>query len=686
MSDRTLSRRSFLVVVGGAGSAFALGCYSPVTAKDHTEVPEAAAFEPNAFVGVNADGTISITVSRSDMGQGVRTSLAMAVAEELDADWSKVKVVNAEGDSKKFGGQGTGGSSTSRTMHQRMRQMGAGARSMLVAAAADTWSVKPEECKTEKARVLHPDGKTALAYAELASKAAKMPVPVNGDIKLKDPSQFKIIGKPTLRVDNVPVAKGEAIYGIDVRRPGMVYATLLRPPTLGGSVESVDAADAKKVAGVLDVFQVSGGVAITATNTWSAIKARESLKVKWNDGPNTKVSSASIREDLKKSLGSHPETPAGAKTVNATFELPYLAHATMEPMNAVADVTADKCEIWCGSQSPDGAQNQAAQALGLPPEKVTVHLTLLGGGFGRRFNNDFVMQAVAISKMVKKPVKLLWTKEDDIQNDCYRPICHHVMRGAVKGTEPVLFSHLMAEAGMRPSAPQKRRMEFPYELPGASMTYSSVAAPVPTWFWRSVEHSQINVVNECFLDEVAHAAGEDPAAFRKKLIKDERLRKVLDIVLEKSGWGKPLEKGKGRGLACTHAYGSYAAHVAEVTVTGDVIRVDRVVAAVDPGLVINPKGVEAQMQGAIGDGVATALHAAITVKDGAIEQSNWHDYEWLRFDSAPKVEVYIAGGGDSPGGMGEVGYPGVPSAVANAVFAATGRRVRKFPIKVSELE
>lgn len=686
MSDRTLSRRSFLVVVGGAGSAFALGCYSPVTAKDHTEVPEAAAFEPNAFVGVNADGTISITVSRSDMGQGVRTSLAMAVAEELDADWSKVKVVNAEGDSKKFGGQGTGGSSTSRTMHQRMRQMGAGARSMLVAAAADTWSVKPEECKTEKARVLHPDGKTALAYAELASKAAKMPVPVNGDIKLKDPSQFKIIGKPTLRVDNVPVAKGEAIYGIDVRRPGMVYATLLRPPTLGGSVESVDAADAKKVAGVLDVFQVSGGVAITATNTWSAIKARESLKVKWNDGPNTKVSSASIREDLKKSLGSHPETPAGAKTVNATFELPYLAHATMEPMNAVADVTADKCEIWCGSQSPDGAQNQAAQALGLPPEKVTVHLTLLGGGFGRRFNNDFVMQAVAISKMVKKPVKLLWTKEDDIQNDCYRPICHHVMRGAVKGTEPVLFSHLMAEAGMRPSAPQKRRMEFPYELPGASMTYSSVAAPVPTWFWRSVEHSQINVVNECFLDEVAHAAGEDPAAFRKKLIKDERLRKVLDIVLEKSGWGKPLEKGKGRGLACTHAYGSYAAHVAEVTVTGDVIRVDRVVAAVDPGLVINPKGVEAQMQGAISDGVATALHAAITVKDGAIEQSNWHDYEWLRFDSAPKVEVYIAGGGDSPGGMGEVGYPGVPSAVANAVFAATGKRVRKFPIKVSELE
>ncbi|MBS1707569.1 MAG: xanthine dehydrogenase family protein molybdopterin-binding subunit, partial [Armatimonadetes bacterium] len=283
-------------------------------------------------------------------------------------------------------------------------------------------------------------------------------------------------------------------------------------------------------------------------------------------------------------------------------------------------------------------------------------------------------------------VKLLWTKEDDIQNDCYRPICHHVMRGAVKGATPVQFSHVMAEAGMRPSAARKSGMEFPYELPGTSFIYSSVSAPVPTWFWRSVEHSQINVVNECFLDELAHAAGQDPVAFRRSLIKDPRMRKVFDIVVEKSGWGKPLAKGKGRGVACTNAYGSYAAHVAEVSVQGDVIRVERIVAAVDPGLVINPKGVEAQIQGAASDGVATALHAAITVKDGEIEQSNWHNYEWLRFDSAPSVEVHIAGEGDSPGGMGEVGYPGVPAAVANAVFAATGKRVRKFPIRVSELE
>ncbi|MBS1707568.1 MAG: xanthine dehydrogenase family protein molybdopterin-binding subunit, partial [Armatimonadetes bacterium] len=385
MSDRGLSRRSFLAVAGSVGSAFALGCYSPSTvATPGAAEPTAtaAAFEPNAYVAINADGTISITIAKSDMGQGVRTSLAMAVAEDLDADWSKVKVVNADGDSRKYGGQGTGGSSSSRSMHQRMRQMGAAARAMLVGAAAKSWYVAPDQCKTEKGRVIHPDGKTTLSYSSLAGQAAGIPVPADKDIKLKDASQFKILGKPTLRVDNVPVAKGEAVYGIDVKVPGMVYASLVRPPTLGGSVESFDATEAKKIAGVLDVVQIRSGVAIIGTNTWATIKAREALKVKWNSGPNTKVSSDTIRESMKKSLGSHPETPAGSKVINATFDLPYLAHSTMEPMNAVASVTADGCEIWCGSQSPDGARGQAAQALGIPAEKVTVHLTLLGGGFG----------------------------------------------------------------------------------------------------------------------------------------------------------------------------------------------------------------------------------------------------------------------------------------------------------------
>ncbi len=685
MSDRTITRRSFLAVIGGAGAAFTLGCYSPEAFTGTGEAAGVATFEPNAWVGVASDGSVTITVSKSEMGQGVRTSLAMAAAEDLDADWSKVTVANAEGDSQKYGRQGTGGSSSTRSMHQKMREMGAAARSMLVAAAADTWSVKPEKCTTEGGRVIHPDGKKSLGYGELAAKAAAMPVPVNAEIKLKDPADFRIIGKPTLRVDNVHVVRGEAQFGIDVRRPGMVYATLVRPPAFGGSLESVDDSDARKVAGVLDVFRSSDGVAVVATNTWSAFKGRAALKLKWNTGPAAGVSSASIRDSLKESLGKHAETPAGSKVVEATFELPYLAHSTMEPMNAVASVTPEGCEVWCGSQSPDSARDQVAQALGLPPEKVKVNLMLLGGGFGRRSNNDFVMQAVEIAKVVKKPVKLLWMKEDDIQHDWYRPICHHSMRGAVQGGRAVMFSHVMAEAGMRPTPARQRRMEFPYEIPGAAMTYSSVDAPVPTWFWRSVEHTQINVVNECFLDELAHAAGQDPVAFRRSLITDPRLRKVLDIVAEKSGWGTPLPKGSGRGVTCTQAYGSYAAHVAEVSVHGDEIRVDRVVAAIDPGLVVNPKGVEAQMLSACSDGVATALHAAITIKDGAVEQSNWSDYEWLRFDAAPKVEVHISGEGDSIGGMGEVGYPGVPPAVANAVFAATGKRARKFPIRVSEL-
>ena len=689
MSARSdLSRRSFLKVMSGFGASFALGCFPSHVAGLSDEKADGdnnVVFAPSAFLKIDPDGTVTVTVSKSDMGQGVRTTFAMIVAEELDADWTKVKVQQAPANSSVYGGQGTGGSSSTRSMYQNLREVGAGARAMLIAAAAKDWGVDASACKTEKGKVVGPNGKS-VAYGSLTALAAGVPIPTDG-VKLKDQSEFKILGKATRRVDNPAVVHGTAKYGLDVKVEGMTYAVIARRPAFGASLEEVDDAAARKIPGVIDVVKVGSGVAVVAKNTWAAIKGRDALKLKWNMGENASVTSQSIREGLVQAVGPHKERPAGAKAIEAAFDLPFLAHATMEPMNATADVRDDQCVIWAPTQTPDGAQGQVARMLNLPPEKVTVNVTLLGGGFGRRLANDYIAEAVQVSKAAGKPVQLVWTRDDDTRNDNYRTMSHHALKGAVDASgNPVGWSHQAINAGGRSrGAGNYGRANLPYNIPNAGMAQGSGPSPVPTGAWRSVEHTQLDVVNECFMDELAHAAGKDPFEFRRDLLGNDRLKNVLVTAAQKADWGKALPKGWGRGIACFSGYGSEAAHVVELSVENGEVKLHRVVAVVDCGMALNPSGVEAQIQGACVDGLSTALRAAITIDKGAVEQTSWVDYQWMTMDAMPKLEVHILQTGGNPGGMGEVGYPSVMPAVANAVFAATGKRVRKFPIKVEEL-
>lgn len=689
MSNRVeLSRRSVLQVMAGAGASLMIGSFPAACSGAHarnekTGAPKA--FEPSAFLKIDPDGAVTVTVSKSDMGQGIRTTFAMLVAEELDADWTKVQVTQAPADPV-YGGQGTGGSGSTRSMHKRLRQIGAGARVMLVAAAAEKWGVDATQCTTENGKVLHKASGRSIPYAELTTAAAGMQVP-DGDVPLKDKSKFSIIGKPTKRVDNPAVVTGRAIYGQDVTVEGTTYAVVLRRPAFGASVSSVDDTAAKQVPGVVDVVQIPSGVAVVGANTWAAIAGREALKVDWNLGPNAGLATSDIRASLKAAVKDHLDMPAGAKVVEATYDLPYLAHATMEPMNAVADVRDGRCTVWAPTQAPDSARQQVARMLDIPVENVTLNVTLLGGGFGRRFAADFIADAVAVSRAVKKPVKLLWTRDDDMKNDHYRPMSHHSCKGAVDASgNPVGWSHQAILAGGRGRGGDNfGNAGIPYAIEAKGLLRGGAPAPIPTGAWRSVEHSQIDVVNECFIDELAHAAGQDPFEFRRKAMSNERLKKVLEVAAEKAGWGKALPKGKGRGIACFDGYGSCAAHVVEVSVTANKITVDRVVCAVDPGLAINPKGIEAQMQGAFIDGLSTALKVEVTIEKGGVVQSSFLDYDWARMGDTPQIEVHIVESGGDPGGMGEVGYPSAPAAIANAIFAATGRRVRKFPIRLKEL-
>ncbi len=679
-----LTRRSFLQVIGAGSAAFVLGCtFDTKTGSKPTETePLGPGFVANAFVEIESNGTVRITASKSDMGQGVRTAFAVLIAEELDADWSKVVVVQAQADSKKYGGQGVGGSQTIMSMNQRLREFGGSARMMLVAAAAKTWGVDPSTCRTENGKVFHDATKKSLDYGKLAEVASTMPVPT-GEVKLKSPSEFKLIGKRNKRVDNKDVVTGKAKYGLDISVEGMVFAAISRRPSLGASVKSFDDKATRKVEGVLDVIQMSSGVAVIGKNTWAALKGRKALVVEWEE-PNKSANTKAIRAGLLEAVGDHKEMPAGSKVVNATYDFPFLAHATMEPMNAVADVRDDSATIWTPTQQADGAQNQVMRALNLPADKVVVNVTLIGGGFGRRLSNDYVAEAVQISKQIKKPVKLIWSRDDDMKNDNYRPMSHHALRGAVKDGKALAWSHQFIKAGRGArKASNFGNADIAYAIDDAGMAQGAGQSPVPTGAWRSVDHSQSTVANEVFMNELAIAAGVDPVAFRKSHLRNQRLIKVLELAVEKSNWSKPLPAGWGRGVACFQGYGSFAAHVVEVSVKDKKIKVERVICAVDCGQAINVSGVEAQMQGACIDGISTALKSEITVTNGQIDQTSYTDFEWCTMAEAPKIEVHLIQGGDRPGGMGEVGYPGVPAAVANAVHNATGQPVRAFPIRLS---
>jgi isoquinoline 1-oxidoreductase beta subunit len=696
MMTSTISRRDFMKVASMAGSGLVIGFYLPTKDRKLFGAEPTEAFVPNAFLSIDKAGTVTITVAKSEMGQGVRTALPMIVAEELEADWSKVKIEQAPGHQSKYGSQGTGGSSSVRRSFDPLRKAGATARDMLMTAAAQEWNVDKSTCYAEKGMVIHkPTGKKS-GYGDLVDAAAKVPVPDNPP--LKDPKDFKIIGKPMTQLDTPNRVDGSAQYGLDVKVPGMVYASVEHCPVFGGKAVSFDATNAKKVWGVKDVIQIDEGVVVIAANTWSALKGREALSIKWDEGPNANQSQANIWktfEEAAKNPGTkEPEIgnaaaalSSASRKVETTYYAPFVAHATMEPMNCTAHVRGDECEIWAPTQGGSGAQKEAATILGIAPEKVMTHVTLLGGGFGRRLYFDYVTEAVKISKVFNAPVKLVWSREDDMQHDLYRPAAYSVMSAGLDNEGwPIAWTH--RAVGAKQKGLVTGGSTPPYGIPNVYVDSHILDPGVPIGAWRSVGPSLTCFFIESFVDELAAAAKKDPFEYRRKLLEGKpRLKKALEVAAEKSGWGKSLPSGRAQGIACVEAFGSFIAEVAEISVGKDgTLKLHRIVAAVDCGPVVNPKTVEAQIEGAVAYGLSAVLKDEITIEKGRVKQSNFHDYQVLRINEMPKVEVHIIPSTDSIGGIGEPGLPPVAPAVCNAIFALTGKRIRRLPIRPEDLK
>ena len=711
MAHPTVSRRDFLKVSSTAGAGLMIGVFLPAKKRlVEAGLVSGQPFEPNAFLAINPDNTVTVTVMKSEMGQQVRTSLPMIIADELDADWSQVKIAQADAHPDKYGSQGTGGSGSIRRSFQKLRKAGAAAREMLIEAGANEWNVDKSDCTVSNGKVVHSSTGRQFTFGELTKKAANLPVPE--DPPLKNPKDFKFIGKSMPGLDTPSRVDGSAQFGMDVQLPDMLYATVIRCPTFGGRVKSFDAHEAKKINGVTDIFAIEGGIAVVGTNTWAVVKGQRTADIKWDHGKFVKWDSSRIRNMMqKKGLGNAVvarEEGNVAKAqedadnvLEAVYEVPFTSHATMEPMNCVAHVNNGKCEIWVPTQAPQRVQTTAAEALGIPEEKVTVHVTMLGGGFGRRLFADYVIDAVEISKKTGKPVLMLWTREEDMAHDFYRPTSIHKLSSAMtKKNRATSWSHRIIapsiSAQRSPETFSKGELDrsavngasnVPYEIPNIHVDYVMTNTPVPVGWWRSVYNSQNAFANEGFIDEMAHAAGTDPYKFRLKLLKNSpRYLGVLKLAAEKAGWGKKLEKGRGRGIAVHKAFGSWAAQVAEVTVNRDGnFSVDRIVSAIDCGLAVHPDGVRMQMESAIVFGLTSTLKGEITIKDGAVAQSNFHEFELLRIDEMPKVETYIVESNEAPGGAGEPGVPPVAPAMTNAIFDATGVRIRKLPIRPEDL-
>lgn len=720
--EAKLDRRSFLKASIVAGGALLVSTSLPLRSRadERFNLPETAPteFKPNAFIKIAPDGKVTITVGQAEMGQGVLTSLPMIVADELELDWKDVSYEHGP-PGKEFvnpmlGLQVTGGSSSVKAFFLPLRKSAASVREMLVAAAAQKWGVPAEQCQARNGEVFHPTSRRTAKYGTLLDAAAKIAPPA--EPKLKDPKDFRYIGKNIKRLDSPEKVNGTGVFGIDVKVPGMLTATIARSPVIGGKVASFDDTAAKAVKGVRNVVKLDSGVAVVADNYWAATKGRKALKITWDEGKMANVSSEALyRADVEaaknakgieaKKIGdvATGKTKA-AKTVDAVYFTPYLAHATMEPMNATADVRADRAEVWSGVQAQQAVQMMVAKELGLSPEKVKVNNVLLGGGFGRRLG-DYVMDAVRLSKVAGKPVKVVWTREDDIDHDYFRPSAYNVMSAGVDATgKPVFWQHrivtpsIMATLGpgLFGFSPPPDRLDdsstegahnLPYDMQNLYVDWVRTEPGVPVGFWRSVGSSHTAFSTECFLDEVAQAAGKDPLAYRLSLLeKHPRHAAALKLAAEKAGWGKPMPKGMGRGIAVHESFGSYVAQVAEVSVDkAGHVRVHRVVIACDCGQIVNPDTVIAQMEGGMVYGLTAALHGEITIKNGRIEQRNFYDYEMLRMNEMPKCEVYIVPSNEKHGGVGEPGTPPIAPAVVNAIFAATRKRVRSLPIRAEEL-
>ncbi len=703
----TFTRRDFIKVVSVAGGGLALGFHLPAK-EDALATESLDAFAPNAWLRIDTDGSTTITVARSELGQGVRTALPMIVAEELEADWEKVRLEFALAHPDKYGDMTTGGSTSVRRSWETLRKAGATAKEMLITAAAQTWKVERSACRAEKGEVIHTPSKRHLSYAQLVEKAAKLPAPAN--VQLKDPKDFRLLGKSLPRLDTPEKVYGRAVFGIDIELPDMLFATVAHCPVFGGKVKSFEAGAAQAVKGVRQVLEIPTGIAVVADSTHAALQGYEALSVVWDEGVHADLSSASIHKmfEEKSQTDGEPARHEGdaaaalasaAKKLEATYEVPFLAHAPMEPMNCVARVQQDRAEIWVPTQSPQWAQSEAATALGLSQEKVTLHATLAGGGFGRRLMPEFVVEAAQIAKAVNAPVKMMWTREEDMQHDFYRPASYHRMTAAIGDNRNVTAwrHHIVApsisaqlfgeqEEPRRPDAVDGAA-QLPYQIPNILVDYVMANTAVPIGWWRSVYNTQNAFVNECFLDELAAAVGLDPYEFRLGLLPpDSRLRGVLQLAASKSGWHTQTAPGRGRGIACHASFGSYVAQVAEVSVE-DVsrVRVHKVTCAFDCGPIVHPDLIAAQVEGAVVMALSAALKGEITIAKGRVAQSNFDDYPLLAFDEMPEVEVHIVPSTDTQGGVGEPGLPPVAPAVCNAIFAATGKRIRRLPIRPEDL-
>jgi len=711
------NRRAFLKAGAAASAGLVVACFMPLGmrrafAEDVAKKP--AQIPPNAFVRIAPDNSVTVLLKHSEMGQGVWTSIPMVIADELDCDWSKVKVEHApaapEYKHTVFGMQMTGGSTSTWESFAQLREAGATARALLIAAAAKKWNLaSATDCRTENGYVICADKKAS--YGELAEAAAKLPMPTN--VALKKPEEFRLIGKPTKRLDSKAKVTGTAEFGIDVKRPNMLIATVARGPVFGAKVKSFDATKAKAVSGVVDVVQVPSGVAVLGKHFWAAKQGRDALVIDWDLGDGAKISTDGLRADYRKlaqTKGAVAKTAGdvdvalkSGKVIEAEYEVPFLAHAPMEPENCTVEIGKDGADIWTGTQFQTLDQGLSAQILGLKPEQVRVHTTFLGGGFGRRANPtcDYVTEAVQVAKASGKTVKVVWTREDDIHGGYYRPMWLSRARATLaKDGKPAAWAQTIVGQSIIAGTPFAGAMikdgvdatsvegaaDSPYleSVPAHRVDLHSPTSPISVLWWRSVGHSNTGFVVESFVDELAHAAKQDPLKYRQALLPEKsRERLALDLAAEKFGWGKPLPKGHAAGIAVHQSFGSYVAQIAEVSVADKKITVHRVVCAIDCGPVVNPLTVEAQMQSGIAFGLSAALHSELTFKDGKVEQSNFHNYLVLRSNEMPKVEVHIVPSTDKMGGVGEPGTPPIAPAVANAVFAATGQRLRKLPLKLA---
>lgn len=719
-----LRRRDFLRLTTLAGTGLTLGVLLPQIGDARADTREGGAPLVTPFIHISPDNRVTVISKHLEMGQGIHTGVCAMVAEELDAAWGQMQVEDAPAQVPMYANlmmdprgrlQVTGGSLSTADCWEQMRRAGAAVRAMLLRAAAEEWRVPMKEVTASDGALIHEKTARRATFGQMAARAAALEVPQ--DVPLKDPAQFKLIGRQNLhRVDTVPKSTGRERYGIDTILPGMMTAVVARSPRFGGRVRSFDASKALSMPGVVDVVEIPNGVAVVARSTWQALRGREALEVDWDDSRAEKRSSAQIMQEFKElAVGKRAVVVARkgnteeafarcAKTLTAGFELPYLAHAMMEPLNAVARLSATGCEVWTGAQFQTNDQMVAAQAADLPTEQVRIHTLNAGGSFGRRGNSEYVAEAVWIAKATggKYPVRVMWTREDDIKVGRYRPLNYHRFRAGIdhKGALIALEQRIvgqsllagtllewMIQKGVDPTAVTGNVLEQ-YAIPNAEITWTRAELAIPVQFWRSVQHSHMAFSAEVIIDELADLAGQDPVAFRLSMLTSHpRQAQVLRLAAQLAGWGKPLQPRagarRGRGVALHLTFGTVVAQVVEVTVENDSVLVDRVVCVVDCGIAVNPSVVEAQMESGIIYGLTAALHGKITLTDGKVDQGNFNDYPVLRMNAIPRMEIHVVPSSSPPSGVGEPGLPPIAPAVANAIRAATGTRIRRLPIDLA---